>query len=35
MSPQQIRFGITPEWIDEHVALMEAEMQQAAQGAAD
>lgn len=25
VAPQQRRFGITPEWIEEHVALMEAE----------
>jgi hypothetical protein len=35
VSPQRARFGITPEWIDEHVGLMEAEAQQAARGAAD
>ncbi len=27
VAPQRTRFGITPEWIDEHVALMEAEAQ--------
>ena len=27
VTPQRTRFGITPEWIDEHVALMEAEAQ--------
>lgn len=35
VSPQRSRFGITPEWIDEHVALMEAQAQRMTQGAAD
>ena len=25
VAPQRAQFGITPEWIEEHVALMEAE----------
>lgn len=35
VSPQRARFGITPEWIDEHVALMETEAKRAPRSAAD
>lgn len=31
VSPERERFGITPEWIDEHVSLMEAEAREAAE----
>lgn len=32
VAPQRERFGITPEWIDEHVALMEKEAREAVGG---